>query len=46
MDFDVECKWHFFAASHVKSACDGIGEVVKKMITKARLQRPFENQIY
>ena len=45
MDFDVECKWHFFATSHGKSACDGIGGVMKKMTAKARLQRPFENQI-
>ena len=35
----------FFATSHGKSACDGIGGVVKKMIAKARLQRSFENQI-
>ena len=45
MNFDVECEWHFFATSHGKSACDGIGGVVKKMIAKARLQRPFEYQI-
>ena len=36
----------FFAISLGKSACDGIGGVVKKMIAKARLQRPFENQIF
>ena len=35
MDFDVECEWHFFATSHEKSACDGIGGVVKKMPAKA-----------
>ena len=45
MDFDVECEWHFFATSHGKSACDGIGGVVKKMTTKASLQTPFEKQI-
>ena len=45
MDFDVECEWHFFATLHGKSACDGIGGMVKKMIAKARLQRPFKNQI-
>ena len=46
MDFDLECEWHFFATSHGKSACGGIGEVVKKITAKARLQRPFENQIF
>ena len=45
MDFDVKCEWHFFATSHGKSACNGIGGVVKKMTAKARLQRPFENKI-
>ena len=45
MDFDVECEWHFFATSHGKSACDGIGGVVKRVTAKASLQRPFENQI-
>ena len=45
IDFDVECEWHFFATSRGKSACDGIGGVMKKMTAKARLQKPFENQI-
>ena len=45
MDFDVECEWHFFSTSQGKRACDGIGGEVKKMTAKARLQRPFENQI-
>ena len=45
MDFDVECEWHVFATSHGKSACDGIGGVMKKMTAEAKLQRPFENQI-
>ena len=45
MDFDVECDGHFFATLHGKSACDGIGRVVKKMTANARLQRPFKNQI-
>ena len=41
----MECEWHFFATLHGKSVCDGIGGVVKKMIAKARLLRPFEKQI-
>ena len=43
MGFDVDSEWHFFATSHGKSACDGIGGVVKRMTAKACLQRPFEN---
>ena len=42
MNFDVECEWHFFTTSHGKSASDGIGGVVKRMIVKASLHRPFE----
>ena len=45
MGYDVECEWHFFATLREKSAWDGIGGVVKKMTAKAKLQRPFENQI-
>ena len=45
MGFNVECGCHFFATSHRKSACDEIGEVVKRLTTKASLQRPFKNQI-
>ena len=41
MDFEVKCEWHFFATSHGKSACDGIGGVVKRITAKASLQRPF-----
>ena len=33
------------ATSHGKTACDGIAGMVKKMTAKARLQKPFENQI-
>ena len=32
---------NFFATSHGKSACDGIGETVKRLLTKASLQRPL-----
>ena len=28
-DFGVKCEWHFFATSHGKNACDGIGGTVK-----------------
>lgn len=41
----IEAEWHFFAASHGKGACDGIGGTVKRLAAKASLQRPVENQI-
>lgn len=41
--FDVE--WHFFATSHGKGPCDGIGGAFKRNASKASLQRPYNNQI-
>ena len=35
----------FFATYHVKSACDGIGGTEKRLVTKASLQRPYNDQI-
>lgn len=35
----------FFATSHGKRACDGIGGMVKRLVTRASLQAPSENQI-
>ena len=35
----------FFATSHGKSPCDGIGGTVKHLTAKASLQRPPGNQI-
>lgn len=42
-NFDVE--WHFFATSHGKGPCDGIGGAFKRNATRASLQRPYTNQI-
>ncbi len=39
-DFDIETGWNFFATSHDKSASDGIGGTLKRLVTKASLQRP------
>lgn len=36
----VKAEWHFLASCHGKGACDGIGGTVKRMATKASLQRP------
>ena len=44
-DFGLSAVWTFFATSHGKSACDGIGGTVKRLATTASLQRPLNNQI-
>ena len=44
-DFELDCEWHFFATSHGKSSCDGIGGTVKRSVAKASLQRIYKNQI-
>lgn len=37
-DFEIIAEWHFFATSHGKGACDGIGGCVKKNAYRASLQ--------
>ena len=44
-DFGLAAEWNFFATSHGKSACDGIGGTVKRLVTRASLQRPYNDQI-
>ena len=44
-DFGVKAEWYFFAKSHGNSAGDGAGGTLKRLVTKASLQRPYENQI-
>ena len=44
-DFGIHAEWHFFATSHGKSACDGVGGTVKRLAAKASLQRPYDQQI-
>ena len=34
-DFGMEAEWHFFATSHGKNACDGVGGTVKREAAKA-----------
>jgi len=41
----VDAEWNFFATSHGKSACDGIGGTVKRLLTKASLQHPYTDAI-
>lgn len=44
-DFQCEAEWHFFATSHGKGPCDGIGGTLKRLARRASLQRPIDNQI-
>lgn len=43
--FGLKAEWLFFATSHGKSPCDGIGGLVKRETYKESLRRPYENQI-
>ena len=44
-DFSIECSWSFFATSHGKSPCDGVGGTLKCLTARASLQRPLADQI-
>ena len=44
-DFSVSAEWHFYATSHGKGPCDGVGGTVKHLAARASLQRPYSNQI-
>ena len=44
-DFGLNASWSFFATSHGKSPCDGVGGMVKRALTQASLKRPTANQI-
>lgn len=37
-DFQLEINWHFFATSHGKGACDGVGGTVKRIISRLSIQ--------
>ena len=41
-DFGFSAEWHFFATSHGKGPCDGLGGTIKRLATKASLQRCTE----
>ncbi len=42
-DFGIDADWTFFASSHGKSPCDGIGGTVKRLVARASLQRPVSD---
>ena len=44
-DFGMLAEWHFFATSHGKGPCDGVGGTVKRLAARASLQRPYKDQI-
>lgn len=44
-DFGIDAEWHFFATSHGKNACDGVGGVLKRAAYKASLQRTLTRHI-
>ena len=44
-DFNIDTEWIFFATSHGKSPCDGVGGFVKRYVAKCSLQRPLHDQI-
>ena len=44
-DFGVQAEWHFYATSHSKGPCDGIGGTVKRLAARASLQRAYHSQI-
>ena len=44
-DFGIKAEWHFFATSHGKNACDGVGGTIKCLAARASLQRAVSDQI-
>lgn len=44
-DFNVDAEWHFFATSHGKGACDGVGGTVKRTAFRYNLQHDAASQI-
>lgn len=42
---EFQAEWHFFATHHGKSPCDALGGTIKRMATKASLQRALDDQI-
>ena len=44
-DFGLSAEWNFFATSHGKGPCDGLDGTVKRLATKASLQRYSEGRV-
>ena len=43
--FGLDAEWHFFATSHGKNACDGIGGTVKREASNASLRATTSGHI-
>ena len=37
--FQIDAEWYFFATSHSKSACDGVGGTEKRLTAKASCRK-------
>ena len=44
-DFGMKAERYFFATSHGKNACDGVGGAIKRLAARSSLQRAIHNQI-
>lgn len=44
-DFNIAAEWHYFATSHGKGPCDGLGGAVKRLASRASLQMGTREQI-
>ena len=44
-DFNLSASWSFFATSHDRSPCDGVGSPVKCKLTNASLTAPVDSPI-
>ena len=44
-EFGLQAEWNFFATSHGKSPCDGLGGTIKRITARTNLQRPKEHHI-
>ncbi|XP_063604197.1 LOW QUALITY PROTEIN: uncharacterized protein LOC134779822 [Penaeus indicus] len=44
-DHSLKASWTFFATSHGKQPCDGIGGTVKRLVSRESLKRVFDKQI-
>jgi hypothetical protein len=45
VDFGLAAKWSFFATSHGKSPCDGVGGNIKRTVTRHNLHNPYKDQV-
>ena len=45
LDHGIDAVWNFFATSHGKSACDGIGGTVKRLAANISLMAAGKNHI-